>query len=658
MSKLNKISPIDSTNVGRTSHDMSHGLKFTVAAGHINPVEHDILLAGDTVYHGFDFIARNHVPFVSPAALSLDFHVDYFFVPMELLYKPFSSFVYGINDEWSSLFDDISSIGFPLMDMRWLYYKAFQLRKMETRTWPALYPESQSGKLPNECYGKMFLRLWGLLGFPDYFATDQFNLSSQEIIQDPEYLGKELPSVFPYAFLAYKCIYQYYFRDDERETFNNSYFNWDSYYMQSIVNPSLEMQDWEKYCIDYRNAYKDYFTACRRSPLINERNLMHGTTDLRKVYADLGLSDVALTGFNYSDDSNPDSTFSGAPLSVTQLNAVTDANVFEQANFARTTDQYRKLFAVEKLLMVTQAARKNYDAQTLAHLGFKVPHDARHQISHIGHELVTMDVREITAMAGSDGSSDTGNVQFGDYAGKGTCALNAKGIKFTAPCHGVLLTTLSVVPRYDYFTDFLKKNFIQTRLSFFQPEFDHLGMQPLYAFESEVPVSIPTATLARFQMPYRFIPSEAKDIILGWQYRYEEKKRQFNRTTSAFFFDSDLQSWTISRLPFDRLYAGISYNPRAVSPENAWSIDPSSYYTDPVYPVKVHPWDTDNLFLAKYELEWPVEHLAGPQGSSIDYELFLANPAKMYDSDPFVVFGRSRYKKVSIMSTYSMPKLD
>ena len=308
--------------------------------------------------------------------------------------------------------------------------------------------------------------------------------------------------------------------------------------------------------------------------------------------------------------------------------------------------------------MVTQAARKNYDAQTLAHLGFKVPHDARHQISHIGHELVTMDVREITAMAGSDGSSDTGNVQFGDYAGKGTCALNAKGIKFTAPCHGVLLTTLSVVPRYDYFTDFLKKNLIQTRLSLFQSEFDHLGMQPLYAFEGELPTPIVRSNLSNYEYVYRFIPKEAKDIILGWQYRYEEKKRQFNRTTSAFFFDSDLQSWTISRIPFDRLFAGIEYNPRASSPENLWDIDPSKYYEDGVYPVKVHPWDTDNLFLAKYELDWPHELLPGAGGDSISYELYCANPAKMYDSDPFVVFGRSRYKKVSVMSTYSMPKLD
>lgn len=654
MSKLNKVSPIDSTKTGRTSHDMSHGLKFTVAAGHINPVEHDILLAGDTVYHGFDFIARNHVPFVSPAALSLDFHVDYFFVPMELLYKPFSSFVYGINDEWSSLFGDISDISFPLLNVKALYSKAFEYRKMETRTWPALYPESQLGNLPNECFGKMFLRLWGLLGFPDYFATDQFGLNSQEILNDAVYFGKEVPSVFPYAFLAYKCIYQYYFRDEEREIFNNSYFNWDQHYYEGLVTPNLDVSNWNKYCIDYRNAYKDYFTACRRSPLINERNLMNGVTDLTNVYKDLSQVGIVLTGKD-DGDNNPAEPYTGAPLSLYDSYEVLSNG---DDTYTHSTDQYRKLFAVEKLLMVTQAARKNYDAQTLAHLGFKVPHDARHQISHIGHELVTMDVREITAMAGSDGTAGTGNVQFGDYAGKGTCALNAKGIKFTAPCHGVLMTTLSVVPRYDYFTDFLKKNLIQSRLSFFQPEFDHLGMQPLYAFEAELPVGIGAAAVGGYQKPYRFVPKEAKDIILGWQYRYEEKKRQFNRTTSAFFFDSDLQSWTISRLPFDRLYAGISYNPRAVSPVNAWSVDAGQYYTDTVYPVKVHPWDTDNLFLAKYELEWPVESLAGPEESSIDFELFLSNPAKMYDSDPFVVFGRSRYKKVSKMSTYSMPKLD
>lgn len=656
MSKLNKISPIDSTKVGRTSHDMSHGLKFTVAAGHINPVEHDILLAGDTVYHGFDFIARNHVPFVSPAALSLDFHVDYFFVPMELLYKPFSSFVYGINDEWSSLFSDSSDISLPCLNMKALYAAAFENRKHHFDP-TGYYPESQTGGAPRECFGKQFLRLMGLLGFPDYFTTNQFMLDSEHVDADAHLINKEIPSVFPYAFLAYKCIYEYYFRDEEREVFENSIFNFDKYYTQNLVDLTAYIQNATAFGINYRNAYKDYFTACRRSPLINERNLMDRATDLTNVFNDLGLSSVELNGFNLGG-TKPDLQFGGAPLTVSQQKTVFNDGDDEASSYARSTDQYRKLFAVEKLLMVTQAARKNYDAQTLAHLGFKVPHDARHQISHIGHELVTMDVREITAMAGSNGSSDSDNVQFGDYAGKGTCALNAKGIKFTAPCHGVLLTTLSVVPRYDYFTDFLKKNLIQTRLSLFQPEFDHLGMQPLYAFEAELPTSLSAADYDGLSEVYRFIPKSAKDIILGWQYRYEEKKRQFNRTTSAFFFDSDLQSWTISRIPFDRLFAGIEYNPRAATPQAAWDVDPSKYYSDSVYPVKVHPWDTDNLFLAKYETDWPTQLLQPEGGDNVIYELYCANPAKMYDSDPFVVFGRSRYKKVSIMSTYSMPKLD
>ena len=39
------------------------------------------------------------------------------------------------------------------------------------------------------------------------------------------------------------------------------------------------------------------------------------------------------------------------------------------------------MFAVEKLLRITGRARKDYDSQVLAHLGFKVPHDVKHELT-------------------------------------------------------------------------------------------------------------------------------------------------------------------------------------------------------------------------------------------------------------------------------------
>lgn len=633
MGKLDKMMPDYSNRHSRTAHDMSHGLKFTCASGHINPVEHDVLLPGDTVYLGFDFVGRNQMPFLSPASADLDFHVDYFFVPMELLFKPFASYVYGVKDEYSSFFQ-MERINLPNYPFNGIYSYMYQNRIKKN-----LDTKPEYAQVSYESVGKSFLRLMGLLGFPDYFKYLPSDLDS---LGTGRHLNFSIPNTFPAAILAYNCIYQYYFRNEDVEEFNQRVFNLDSDYMSGVV--SLGTDRYDSMRIKYCNAYKDYFTAVRRSPLINQRNLLNevdypNNSNLLSVFDDLGVSDVNLVGQNLISDLNPSTINFSSPLSVFQGGIVED-----DGNNSRTTDQYRKLFAVEKLLMVTQRARKNYDAQTLAHFGFKVPHDARHQISHLGHEVSTMHIGEITALAGSNGD-DNGNVQFGDYAGRGAVSHKAKGVKFTAPCHGIVMTTLRVVPRYDYFTDFLKKNLLQNRLNFFQPEFDHLGMQPLYLWECELPANLPNSsesvTFVEGSEVNQYIPNDSFAFIQGWQFRYEEKKRQYNRATSAFK-DGPLASWIMGRRPFNRQYQGLSY----VSDwdDTPWTLDGSSYYETIAKPWLVMPTDTDGLFLGSYELDWRDD--------------FLTHPEQIYETDPFVLFAYSRYKKVSIMSTYSMPELD
>lgn len=644
MSKLDKMMPDYSNNSGRTSHDMSHDWKFTSAVGHLNPVEHDILLPGDTVYLGFDFIARNRMPFLAPSAADIDFHVDYFFVPFELIFKPFASFAYGVQDEFSSFFRT-EHIKLPVCDFESYYALMFEHRRDMGTANQYLYDPSGM-----ECYGKRFLRLMQGLGFPDYFNTAYYGIDQQVVSNNTnQYYGFAMPSTFPAALLAYNCIYQYYYRPEDVEVFNQNSFNFDKFYDQASVGNSD--YGYANFLIKYRCAYKDYFNSVRRSPLLNDRNLLDSSNFL-SVPQFLGENGIVRAGIDGT--SSPSSSFSGAPITLFNNGSIYDEGS-DDASYGKTTDQLRVLFANEKLQMITARAQKNYDAQTLAHFGFKVPHDVKHQISHLGHQKATMHIGEITALAGSQ------NTQFGEYAGRGMVALKSKGIKFTAPCHGLVMTIFSVVPRYDYFTGFLKKNVLQNRLSFYQPEYDNLGMQPMYLWEAWLPTNqtgqsiestIESAADGVDYDKYNFLPKNVADFIQGWQFRYEEKKRQFNRASTAFA-GGDLQPWILGRRPFAGRLAGVSVGTRQ---NPTWIENASSYYSISSLPFLSLPTDTDGLFLMNYQSKWIDDAVEGDTTAS--GEDWNNQPWNIWATDPFVVFGHSRYKKVSKMSTYSMPKLD
>ena len=57
MPKIDQM-PDYQAQLGRTGHSLSHDLSFTSTCGHLLPVFHDFLNAGETVTLGFDFNLR------------------------------------------------------------------------------------------------------------------------------------------------------------------------------------------------------------------------------------------------------------------------------------------------------------------------------------------------------------------------------------------------------------------------------------------------------------------------------------------------------------------------------------------------------------------------------------------------------------------------
>lgn len=605
LQKTPDFAPEFRANLPKTGHSLSHYLNMTATTGHLNPVFHTILNPGDTINLGFNFNLRTQ-PLESAAFGDLTCHTEYFFVPMQLLYQAFDNVFYSVNDQFSSLFntENGSRKNFPLFDFNDLAGELY-LHRTDAVSFI-------NANLPIESVGQSAARLFDLLGYiPDNVVS----------------VGSNSPNVFPYALLAYNAIYQYFYRLDAREKFDQSSFNVDRFYN---LNGLVTRDDYNyKNClIKYRPIGNDYFSDVKVSPIVDVLNfdskqldsakqwLTRNEIDFGSVLHSGGIGNNMASGAG--DNSPFDDSLFGNPVTgiQTQFGFRLDTNTDGDPGVAGFngldigTANIRAMFASEKLWSITGRARKNYDDQTLAHFGFKVPHDVKHEITCFGRDESQIHIGEVISTANTDLSP------LGEIAGKGYGQQQSKGHKFTAPCHGVVLAIFSVTIRRSYDAGFPRWNVLTDKYDLYQPEYDHLGMQPLFGYE----VSLYDPTSTSFSQ------------IVGWQYRYEQWKRRYNRVTGAFRNDvpGSLRSWAPSYTPY-------VFNAGVTPPENRANEETYKYFMN-------LPFDANQIFLAQYPNQWSVE--------------FSENWTKIYDFDPFVIDGFIDAKLSSVMSDYSLPRLD
>lgn len=610
-------------------HNLSHKFGFTATVGHLLPVFHDFVNPGETVELSVDYNLRTQ-PLQSAAMVELRSHVEYFFVPINLLYEPFGNMFFNINDSYSSLFPNYSVQGdkiqqrFPLMD-----FQQFN-QTMQSHDVDVVGFEDWL----NHCY-----RLFDMLGYnPNHL---------NQVMEESR--GNFNPNVFPYPILAYNCIYQYYYRLDTREHFDQNAFNWDKFFKTPLVDSDL--WDFTKYVrLYYRPKGNDYFMDQKVSPIVDVLNLnsedltaaqdwLSGNTNispeagssLAQLYTtfaqQIGSVPGGFTGQpNYQDGlDNTTVVKNGASSELKRIYFNTDnaasiqpaaqgQNIFNQFQTPHThsidgitgsslnTANIRALFATEKLWSITGRARKHYDDQTLAHFGVKVPHDPKHQISVFGHDSGVIPIGEVISTSNSlNEQGQYGGL--GEIAGKGYGSLQSKKHRFKAPCHGVVMAILSFVPDVAYGNTYLKANALVDKNDLYQPEYDHLGMQPVFGYEGNASA-----------------PQAVRNSITGWQYRYEQWKRRFNRVSHAFQSTGSLDSWMLD-----------FYAPTQVDAANTENY--LEYLHDPS--------ELNQIMLVNYYTSVP-----------------MADESKTYDGDPFVVDSFIKCRKISSMSDYSLPRLD
>lgn len=629
MSKLDKNQRIR-TSKPRQKFNLSHDYLFTATTGQLRPVSHDLLQPGDRVDCKFNFFLRT-MPLSTAAMVDVDFFVDYFFVPLDLLWLSFGAWWSRTKSNWFVSYADAFDVKvLPDLD---------ELPLVDTDAIDTLV------NVDDQKFQK--LRLLDDLGLSGFAFGDNNGIRPCEVKlsdEDVYYVDYGNNSFFPWQLAAYQCIYQHFYRDDEREAYDPKTFSLNGHTFD-VYTDFLKMR--------YLNRQDDYFTASKLSPLVADIN----NDPLFLHDFDVNLGNNLFTPLSQADiDGN---YYNSSPLGF--LNEGTDG----QGPDSRAVNQLRALFAQEKLLHVMNMTYKDYDSQVLARLGYDVPKDVKHGIRHLGHDTCQLNIQEI--ISGSNTFNGESGSALGDLAGQGKAvSKDFEGVKgFVAPCHGVLMTIWTCRTRPKYTSSALRKDMMQDITDFFTPELDDLGMQPLYQYETKL------VNLYKKVVSDRYARPLAPNTIIGWAYRYEYLKRNQNRASLAFMRSNDnlrhftpsedpvsgdiyainegyntYEQWSSARIPVD-----LAFLPSASESSLTPQVE-SDYYTRPHYDLyKVKPNELDNIMLVSWLDRPPLGEDSQPAEDWIDF------PWLMYQRDPFIVDGRFECSKVSAMSLYSMPKL-
>ena len=572
----------------RDDHDLSQRLGFTTSTGMLSPIWFDFATPGDAYYIQHDMPLLRSQNLAAPAMIDVKVHFETFFVPLQMIYQPSENTIFSLKNLQSNNFNssNLRNNSFPLFD-----YSGF-ITTATGSTWGQTDVHADAFRLAD---------LMGLC--PDNFTDVNYTYQHQT-----KY------AFFPWQLLAYHTIYQYYYRLDDKTNFDNSCCNWDSAYdsAQPVGSSMIDMM-----FIHQRPWDFDYFTSIYRSPIVSNFNTQSSVP--QGVYSDLsqkaGSFDVWTTprdidGNSGSLANNSISNF-GITLNSSQPSDFTGQNAFKSVN----TAIIRQMFANEKLAMITGRTRKNYDSQVLAHYGVTVPHDVKHDITMIHHDIYDLNVQEVTSLAG------TSDATLGELAGKSYSAGNGKKFKFTAPCHGVMMTIFSVEPKRRYIGGFDKINMVADSFDLPTPEFDRLGNQPMFRYE----VGYHTT-----QTP----GSPADTDIIGWKERYYQFKRKHDKATIAFdIFGQGSNAYSAYMLAARPLTSPMTFNVQNPANSDSFYIPRNAF---------------DNVCLLPFAYGWKV---AG-QESNEDWN---KTPWLVYARDPFIINSFVKCKKISWMSKDGEP---
>lgn len=495
--------PKISENYSRNAFDRSFSVNTSYQLGGLEPIFAEPLIAGSHIKLNRSIFQRT-APVNTAAFPKIDTHVEFFAVPIRLLWSYWNNFKLNIQDFGSNLMGTITSSSstysfapatpaLPYFNSAALnadiyniireYWHQSEYANGYTSRYFGTYTDPQISAVGAR-------RLLAALGY----GSTPLELGAQPNQANLTYMCN------PLKLLAYQKVYYDHFRNTAYESNDPSFYNIDAYATAAEL-PDLLVARLCRY--RYVNYRKDYFQS---------------------VYPSLNYTVSSPNGLNWS---LPDSVIfkynnnSNVLSGNTSANGPLVASPVVSNNSITTVQQIRSLFALDKLLRASAYAPKHVCDQFEARYGVKGVESGKESV-RIGAFMNDIIIQEVTNTAQN----------LGEIGGKGV-GYNGfgKDIEFTAKEDSILIGVMYSMPRTSYDGNFVQNwNAKLDREDFFVPEFMNLGMQPLTLGE--------LTTLYYSGGKPTMISASNYSAIMGYQSRYQEYKCGVDRNLGNFMAES------------------------------------------------------------------------------------------------------------------------
>lgn len=485
MSKPNPVfTDVVWNDVPKSWFDHSHKWEGTTDFSKLIPIYWDYFRPGDTIKGNVSVFGRA-LPLKQPIYGDAYMHVDWFAVPLRLIWKNFTEFIQGVNNK-----------GVPV-----------------SHTYPCFLSQGQAVPFGDtqfvlNCNGSLVDFLGGLTCWSETDAQGNPNYTSHSDTPVP-LMYDAMPA------RAYAAIWNEYFRDEQ---------------MQDVLDYSEEdgVTAPGDPCFLVRTvcAEKDRFTTARPNPQLGDMASApvsftalgpDGTSTLQARVVN-GAAELVRTGYSVS---------SGG---VVGSSAISDL---------------RTAISLQHLLETRNVGGFRYFEQVLSDFGVKMSDIRAQRPEFIGGDTIPFMINSVTQSSSDTKITEsTSQSYLGQMSGQGMFSKDTDNIYYEANEDCIVMAVMFVRPRAFYYQNVRKTLCLGTGLSqmvtswmdkFYNPKLQGLGDEPVLNYE----VAIGTNDA------FGADQLRAIDGIFGYASQYSNWKCHANEVHGEF--KGSLRDWVYTR---------------------------------------------------------------------------------------------------------------
>lgn len=315
--------------------------------------------------------------------------------------------------------------------------------------------------------------------------------------EDNRFYLDNLQPISALPFRAYDAIYNSFYRNPQ----NNPLIIDGTPEYNKYVKNTDGGKDTTVYNFYNRNWDDDCFTTAVQSPQQGYAPLVGVTSYGLMTFSDENGTYEAQANVAADGDTIDSISIKSPDMPTTTARALVD-----MVSSGITISDFRNVNALQRWLEKNMRRGLRYKDQMLTHFGSEVKYDELLMPEFIGGLSQSVDVNRVINQTASEQSP------LGSFAGLGQAFGGTNNnITHYADEHGFIIGILSVVP-YAVYSQTLPRMFTRfNALDYFFPEFNHVGMQPIYN-KDIAPLQVVDS--------YRGLPTESLKKVLNGVFGY------------------------------------------------------------------------------------------------------------------------------------------